>query len=313
MRILQTDWRLGVERAVDRARSLGAEGAAAALDAPEAFWDGIESAGLQGIGWHQAARDEAAFARRPEWGHAPQHSEWLRLFPEFSGGHPAVVAPYIGLGSRKGFEHALERWRALPKRRRALLADIQGPPMGCGCGNPACRSWDNSPGEKVAPGTYQRPEILFPWEFFLAARSAAPGVELTPILCPECERGIEVGPADDPDGPGGTDLCQGVGCMSPCADDFWPRLRDRFIASGPAGIVLTVDALRKNHPVYGPPRAWAEACWRANGAAMIPVIEPEDAGRFDQAIIVESYRQDCWPEAPPPGYEPSEPPIACSR
>lgn len=267
------------------------------------------------VGWWSAARDPEAAALHPEWMHAPQHHEWLRLFPDYAGGHPALVWPWIGLGTRAPFDHELARFVAAAKASpydTILLADIQGPPMGCGCGNPSCRSWDNAPGEKVAPSPYEVPEVLFPLEFFRAARRALPGRRLIPILCPECERGIELEGVADPDGPEGTNLCQGVGCVYPCSTEYWPRLLEAFRhETDRIGLLLTVDGLERNHPVYGEPRAWAHRAHRHYGLDLTPCVEPVDAPASGDWIVLATYDQSCRPVAPPPGYEPSVPPIRC--
>jgi hypothetical protein len=192
------------------------------------------------------------------------------------------------------------------------LADIQGPPMGCGCGNPACRSWDNAPGEKIAPSAYHHPEVLFPLRFFQEVKARITDRRIIPVLCPECERGILMDGVEDPDGPDGTDLCQGVLCMSPCSREFFPRLLAAFReAADSIALVLTVDALCKNHPLFGEPRAWAKRAWRHYGSDLLPVVEPEDADAFPDALIAFAYDQSVEPRPRPAGYRPSEPPVAC--
>lgn len=304
-----------VHNLIAMAQALGAETVALPLDAAPDAWRAIEDAALEPAGWWQAARDPDAAAAHPDWMHAPQHHEWLRRFPGYEGGHPALVAPYIGLGTVSAFGHALARLSDALSRapmRRVFLADIQGPPMGCGCGNPSCRSWDNAPGDKVAPSAYDRPEVLFPLHFLERARDLRPDVEWTPILCAECERGIAMDGVHDPDGPDGTNLCQGVACIAPCATEYWPRLLAGFRAANrTVGLVLTVDALERDHPVYGASRAWASRAHRHYGADLLPVIEPQDASRFDSWLVVHDYPQDCRPVAPPPGYVPSVPPVRC--
>lgn len=305
----------GVHDLIASALALGADSVALTLTAQQEAWEAIVAAGLEPAGWWQAARDPEAASSHPEWMHAPQHHEWLRRFPDFDGGHPALVAPYIGLGTVPAFEHALERMlNALVQSpvKRLFVSDIQGPPMGCGCGNPSCRSWDNASGAKVASSAYDRPEVLFPLRFFERARERRPDIEWTPVLCAECERGILMDGVHDPDGPHGTDLCQGVACVAPCATEYWPRLLTAFRSAAPTvGLVLTVGALERDHPVYGPDRAWAERAHRHYGTDLLPVIEPQDAGRFDSWLVVHDYPQNCWPVAPPPGYVPSVPPVRC--
>mgnify|MGYP000914001664 CR=1 FL=1 len=312
MRVIQTD----VDR-LPRALTLaqGGDVIALPLDAPAQAWADVSRAGRQAAGWWQAARDPGAADAHPEWMHAPQHGEWLRRFPDVAIPHPALVWPYIGLGTVEPFRHALARlveWASRAPVETIFLADIQGPPMGCGCGNPACRSWDNAPGDKVAPSAYDHPEILFPLRFFQAARALLPDRNLIPVLCPECERGIVLDGIDDPDGPLGTDLCQGVLCMSPCTRVFFPRLLEAFRAETErVALVLMVDALRKNHPLFGAPRAWAERAWRHYGTDLMPLVEVDDASLSPAALIALAYDQSVSPHAPPPGYVPSVPTIPC--
>src|SRR5579862_4038489 len=201
MRVLQApphDW----EAAIEQARAFGCGAIAWALessntdkpdrDQAEAAVLATRAAGLQAHGWLQVARDPDATALHPEWMHCPQHHEWLRRFPDYHGAHPAVVAPYIGLNTEAAFRYALAKTvrkiRLASWAQRIWLADIQGPPMGCGCGNPCCRSWDNAPGPKLASTPYDRPEILFPLEFLSALAAMLPDTTLVPVLCPECER-----------------------------------------------------------------------------------------------------------------------------
>jgi len=195
MRVLQAAPR-GWQRAIEQARVLECEAIAWTLtdDIGEAAHRAVQAAGLVSHAWLQAARDPAAIALHPEWMHCPQHHEWLTRFPGYAGGHPAVVAPYLGLNTQAAFQYALanavRRIAAAPWAQRIWLADIQGPPMGCGCGNPSCRSWDNAPGPKLASTPYDRPELLFPLEFCTALCAALPNREIVPVLCPECERHI---------------------------------------------------------------------------------------------------------------------------
>lgn len=311
MRLLQGSAR-HLDALIASARDMGMDSVAIPLGTDRASFDRVRESGLEPWAWHSAARDPEAARAHPEWMHAPQHHEWLRRFPEYEGGHPALVAPYIGLGTRLAAEHALRRLARNEQPERLVLLDVQGPPMGCGCGNPSCRSWDNAPGEKVAPGTYEHPDLLFPLEFARAVRALWPETRILPVLCPECERGIDVDGVDDPDGPEGTDLCQGVACVSPCATVFWPRLLTAMRAEWTEiGLLLTVSALEKDHPAFGAPRAWAERAHRHYGTDLLPAIEPEDIARFERCLVLADYDQSVWPERPPEGYIPSVPPIRC--
>ncbi len=246
----------------------------------------------------------------------PQHHEWLQRFPNYTAGHPALVGPYLGLNTVAAADHTRERVRTLSLAadwaESIFLADIQGPPMGCGCGNPCCRSWDNAPGPKRADTPYQKPELLFPLQFYRELAADLPDHTLIPVLCPECERGISVDGVDDPDGPTGTDLCQGIPCVSPCAKEYWSSLLAAFRRECPAiSLLLLTEASGKNHPIFGEPRAWASRAHRHYGTDLLPSVEPEDAFRFEHCLILSDAPQNCWPVAPPPDYVPEVPAIMC--
>jgi hypothetical protein len=331
-----------VDKAVAQAQRLGCSAIAWTLGedaaAEQAALAATRAAGLAAHAWLQVARDPQAARTHPHWMHAPQHHEWLRRFPAFNGGHPALVAPYIGLNTVAAFEHTLGRTvrllRGAPWAERVWLADIQGPPMGCGCGNPCCRSWDNAPGTKLASTPYDHPELLFPLEFFAAVAAALPEIDLVPVLCPECERGISLGGGSDdgdagiqdPDGPEGTDLCQGVACRRPCALDYWPKLLEAFREReprGPVGLLLLTTALGKDHPVFGPPRSWSRLAYQHYSQhysgetsqarpPLVACVEPEDADAFSADVLVlTDAPQSVWPASPPPGYVPEVPAIRC--
>lgn len=316
MRVLQASPRHW-QAAVEQARTLGCDAVAWTLGMPtDDALRATQTAGLRSHAWLQVARDPEAIAAHPEWMHCPQHHEWLRRFPGYPGAHPAVVAPYIGLNTQAAFDYAHAKARSriegAPWAEQIWLADIQGPPMGCGCGNPCCRSWDNAPGPKLASTPYDRPEVLFPLEFFTALRALLPKTPIVPVLCPECERQITVDGVADPDGPQGTDLCQGIPCGDICSVQYFPRLLAGFRqATAPVGLLLMVDAFEKNHAVFGEPRRWATRAHRHYGADLIACIEPEDANAFEQALILTEAPQDCRPVPPPPGYRAEVPPIMC--
>ena len=313
MRTLQAS-PLHPNQAIALAQHLGCEAIAWDLRAPcEEAIAATQQAGLRAEGWWQAARDLEAAAAHPEWLHAPQHHEWLRRF-ENPPRHPALVGGWIGLNTVAAFAYAQETLQAAlhaaPWVKRLWLSEIQGPPMGCGCGNPCCRSWDNAPGEKLAPTAYQKPEVLFPFSFWQTAQSKTT-VELIALLCPECERGVCVDSVEDPDGPDGTDLCQGIPCVRPCALDYWPRLLDVFRAHCPRiGLLALTEALGKAHPVYGQ-KGWAQRAHQHYGTDLLPVVELRDAARFTDCLIATAAPQSCWPVEPPEGYVPNIPPIMC--
>ena len=316
MRVLQASphrW----EAAMEQARALGCEAVAWTLEAStDEAVQATQAAGLFPHAWIQAARDPEAVVQHPEWMHCPQHHEWLRRFPDYPGTHPAVVAPYIGLNTQAAFQYALGQTKRKIERadwaRQVWIADIQGPPMGCGCGNPSCRSWDNAPGLKLASTPYDRPEVLFPLEFYTALAAALPRTKFVPVLCPECERSIQLDGIDDPDGPEGTDLCQGIPCGNICTLQYFPKLLAGFReAVEQIGILLMIDALDKNHAAFGPPRRWATHAHRHYGTDLIACVEVDDADTFEHALLLTDAPQNCWPAPPPPGYTATVPPIMC--
>jgi tetratricopeptide (TPR) repeat protein len=127
------------------------------------------------------------------------------------GRHPALVSDWICVNNRAAFDYALKRVhtmvQAAPHLDGLLLNDIQGPPAGCGSGNILCRSWDNSPGDKIAPTPYANPDVFFSEAFWRACADALAGPPekplprecVVPILCGECAIGIFLGDAFNPD------------------------------------------------------------------------------------------------------------------
>jgi hypothetical protein len=305
--------------AIARAQALQCDRIAWNLTAEGNIWAAVaatQEAHLESGAWLSASRDPDRSSLHPEWMHAPQHHEWLQKFPSFTGTHPALVAPYIGLNTRPAFDHAIEKLSTIltanPWAKIVYLSDIQGAPMGCGCGNPLCRSWDNAPGEKIAASPYDKPTILFPLVFWQTLQSRFPERTIIPILCPECERGIVLDGVDDPDGPDGTNLCQGIPCVRPCALDYWVRLLSAFREATPTvGLLLLTRALEKDHPVYGE-IGWAKRAHRHYGEDLLATIEPEDAGKFaSDTLICTDAPQTAYPIAPPDGFVPKLPPIMC--
>jgi hypothetical protein len=314
MRILQAS-PVDIDQALEWAREFSCEAIAWNLrgDCTKASL-AANKANLRSEGWLSVARDVAAAEAHPEWLHAPQHHEWLRRFPEFTSGHPALIGGWIGLNTKAASAHAINKATQLatqnPWMQRLFLTDLQGPPMGCGCGNPCCRSWDNAPGEKLAPTPYLTPEVLFPLVVFRELKKQI-NAALLPILCPECERGVTIDGVEDPDGPAGTDLCQGIPCVRPCALDYWPRLLSAFRSETPmVGLLTLTEALGKDHAIYGE-TGWARHAHRHYGTDLLPTVERRDAANFEHCIIATDAPQSCWPVAPPIGYTPEIPPILC--
>src|SRR5262249_12240680 len=134
-----------------------------------------------------------------EWLHSPQHPEWL----EGKGPEKAVVWPWVCVNNRAVFDYERARIRRLLEGVQELeglfLCDIQGAPNGCGCGNLLCRSWDNSPGEKIPPAPSAHPNVYFSQVFTAAIQQDFPALNVLPVLCEECENGLDVGAAHNPD------------------------------------------------------------------------------------------------------------------
>lgn len=289
---------------------------AIAWDLREDCTDAIEaarSARIRSEGWYSVARDPVASEANPYWMHAPHNGEWL------GSKYPGVnlVAPYIGLNNVEAFDFARSQViRTIVENdwcTKLWLTDIQGPPMGCGCGNPSCRSWDNSPGRKIVGTTpVDLPDRFFSEIFFESVMQAIwemdRPLQVCPILCPGCERDVTVAGVPDPDGPHGTGLCR---CDRPCSGDYWPELLTRFrgwlgsLFVPQVGLLLLCDALQKNQPVYGAPRNWPLLAHCHYGQSLFPCIEPADAGRFESCIIALDAPQTCWPVLAPAGYHPA--------
>lgn len=261
--------------------------------------------------WISASYDPQAAAEHPEWLHAPQHHEWLSRFPDYTGGHPALVSNYVGLNGVAAAAYRLEKLQNLPDAE-VFTFDLQGPPMGCGCGNPSCRSWDNSSGPRIAATAYENPEVLFPLEFARRLQARNPQSQILPVLVPECERGFRLGHVEDPDGPEGTNLCQGIPCQHPCALDYFPRLLAAFREEfGRVAIMLSVSVLEKGYAVFGEPGAWSALAHRHYGTDLIPVVDPREAARFKTPAVITGYDFEFAPMSPPPGFSPTIPPIMC--
>jgi hypothetical protein len=175
---------------------------------------------------------------------------------------------------------------AAPKLDGLFLCDIQGSPMGCGCGNPLCRSWDNSPGEKVAPAPYEHPDVYFSKEFVHAVERAHPSLPLIPVLCEECENGIDVGPAPNPDLHG---ACHDIPCAHPCSLDYYPGLLRALAGPRPIGLLSFHRLFRRTGPEYGGEASWITHIIRrvhqtAADQPVIAVLEGWNASPTQRAI-----------------------------
>jgi hypothetical protein len=221
--------------------------------------------GLAPYLWIGVARDEEAARAHPEWLSEPQHREWLELFPEedWTGRSP-VVFPWICVNDRAVFAYAAGRVTRLVRAVDSpvdglFLSDIQGGPAGCGCGNDLCRSWDNSPGEKIAPSPYESPEIFFSLVFLAEMRRRLAGVTIIPVICEECEAGIEMDGIAGPDEILGE--CHGVPCR-PCSVDYYPRFIDALSGEASVGLLSLYKLWRRNVPLWGDEAGWVGAILR---------------------------------------------------
>ena len=324
------------------------------LDAPqEALNDIFRLASETGVelwGWIEIARDVEAAAAHPEWMHAPQHHEWLDAFPDWrpgGGKHPALVFPWVCVNNRETFDYELARVVDLVSKAPPLsglfLNDIQGAPAGCGCGNILCRSWDNSPGEKIAPTPYSNPDVFFSKAFWLACKSAlsalseksiSPG-NLIPILCGECELGVQIGEVFSPD-----DLlggCRGIPCAGVCAHSYWPGMVRAFAQTegGPEtiGLLTPYKLFGRDSPIYGESAGWVAGLTQHylefdSAAHIIAVVQGWDVteaqieaqigmakkGGATGTLVIETKLDQSWePAHPPADYVPTVPPSMCKH
>jgi hypothetical protein len=218
---------------------------------------------MKRYGWIQVGRDEAAAKAHPEWLHTPQHDEWLKEPGERdkTKGESKAVWPWVCVNNRAVFDYELARVERIVAEAPGLdglfLCDIQGPPNGCGCGNLLCRSWDNSAGPKVAPSAYERPDTYFSQIFVEAVRKRFPRLEVIPIVCGECENGLDVGRAVNPDAKSGA--CNGIPCLHPCSLDYYPGLLRSLAGPRPIGLLTLYKTLKRDRPEYGGEAAWIGA------------------------------------------------------
>jgi hypothetical protein len=267
-------WLLPPERWTSEAKEWAARGAMAAVVpiAAEAerstvthALNAARAAGLEPYLWIEVARDEAAATAHPEWLSEPQHTEWLELFPDQDWtGRRAVVYPWICVNNRAVFAYAAEKVCRLVESVDAPLAgvflnDIQGGPAGCGCGNDLCRSWDNSPGEKIAPSPYESPTTFFSLVFLTELRRRLPGRTLIPVITDECEIGFVMDGVDSPDEILGE--CHGVPCR-PCSTDYQPRFIDALRGEPRVGLLSFYKLWRRNVPLWGEEAGWVRAVLR---------------------------------------------------
>lgn len=255
-----------------RVADAGYTAAIVPLDAAEAETEAVDRAilaaratGLSAYLWIGVARDEAAARAHPEWLSEPQHREWLEIFPDqdWTGRNP-VVYPWISVSNQSAFAYAADRVQRLVEAVATpvdglFLSDIQGGPTGCGCGNDLCRSWDNSPGDHIAPSPYESPAVFFPLVFLNEMRRRLPGVNLIPVICSECEAGVTMDGIESPDEILGE--CHGVPCR-PCSVDYYPRFIDALREEPRVGLLSFYKVWRRDVPLWGAEAGWVGAVLR---------------------------------------------------
>jgi hypothetical protein len=251
---------------VEAARRAGANGIITTLgeqtdrDYVESFKSQARMHDLEPGFWIEIGRDEQAASRHPEWLHIPQHTDWLADFPDWTGANAAVF-PWLPLNNREVFDYQLAKVASIGSRLesgdRIYLSNVQNPPTGCGCGNLQCRSWDNSPGEKIAPSPYEHKDQFFTSLFIDTVKAKLPRLKITPVLCPECEQGVEMSSVASPDAV--TGYCHSINCSDPCGSIYYPGL---IRALGPldrVGLLCAYKALRRDLPLYGETAGWIAA------------------------------------------------------
>lgn len=238
--------------------------------------------GLEPGFWIEIGRDQEAAIKHPEWLHVPQHTDWLAQFPDWSG-PSAAVFPWLPLNNKAVFEYQLAKVASLASMLESgdsiYLSNVQNPPAGCGCGNLQCRSWDNSPGEKIAPSPYEHKELFFTSMFLDALRAKLPAIRITPIICPECEQGVVMGTVANPDAQ--TRYCNSINCSDPCGGFYYPGLIRALGGLERVGLLCTYKALGRDIPVYGGKAAWVAANIERYGehgpvTKLIPVLQGWD-------------------------------------
>jgi len=226
----------------------------------------VRAAGLQAAVWIEVGRDPAAAEAHPDWLNTPWHPEWLKAFPAWrtpEGAMPAVM-PWISVHTRAVFDYALNRIATLLNRlpgREVLAAlflnDVQGGPSGCGCGNALCRSWDVSPGTKVAPSPFTHTEDYFTVRFVEAVTAAHPDLTIVPVICSECEIGVTIGGLANPDLM--TGHCHGITCGNPCGGVYYPGLVRALAGQPLVGLLSFYRLFGRDRALYGDEAAWCAA------------------------------------------------------
>jgi hypothetical protein len=230
----------------------------------------------------------------------------------------------VSVHSRAVFDYALARigslLEALPGRAAlagVFLNDVQSCPSGCGCGNPLCRSWDVSPGPKVAPSPFTHTEDYFTVRFVDAVAAAHPDLAIIPVICSECEIGMTLGGVANPDL--ATGHCHGVTCGNPCGAIYYPGLVRALRGQACVGLLSLYRALGRALPLYGPEAAWCAAIldgyrqhnpsgpvvsllqgWDVTPEQVAAQVEQAERGGADGHVIaLLPIEQSWWPVAVP--------------
>ena len=252
------------------------------------FKASARSHGLEHGFWIEIGRDPEAAISHPEWLHVPQHSDWLSQFPAWNGPNAAVF-PWLPLNNKAVFDYQLAKVASIASMLEPgdsiYLSNVQNPPAGCGCGNLQCRSWDNSPGEKIAPSPYEHKEIFFTSLFLDALAAKLPLMRITPIICPECEQGVVMGTVANPDAQ--TRYCNSINCSDPCGGYYYPGLVRALGGLERVGLLCTYKALRRDIPIYGETAAWVAANidrYSEHGAIrkLLPVLQGWDVSEEER-------------------------------
>lgn len=286
----------------------------------------VRAVGLLPYAWIEVGRDQRAAAAHPEWLNTPWHPEWLAAFPDWQTpeGMMPAVAPWVSVHTRAVFDYALARitrllagWSQNEGLQGIFLNDIQGGPTGCGCGNELCRSWDVSPGAKVAPSPFTHTEDYFTVRFLEAVTAACEGLHVIPVICSECEIGVTIGGIVNPDL--SALHCHGVTCGNPCGGIYYPGLIRALSSQTCVGLLSFYQLFGRNIPLYGDEAAWCAAIldgyrqqqpdgqvisvlqgWNVDDAAIeAQIVQSRRGGANGQLIALCAIDQSWWPVAVP--------------
>jgi hypothetical protein len=122
-------------------------------------------------------------------------------------------------------------------------------------------------------------DMFFTSIFLDALNAKLPRMRITPIICPECEQGVVMGPAANPDAQ--TRYCASINCSDPCGGFYYPGLVRALGGLASVGLLCTYKALRRDVPIYGAEAAWVAANidrYGEHGAVsrLVPVLQGWD-------------------------------------